>query len=124
MDWLNFPEKELICKCGCGRCEMVPEFMDRLVKMRTDLGFPMTLSSAYRCPAHNLRESTTGEHGPHTTGRAVDIQVYGKHAFRIIAAAPLYGFTGIGVSQRGPKSSRFIHLDDLTTGSRPGVWSY
>src|SRR5690625_2478038 len=64
------------------------------------------------------------EHLGPTTGRAVDIAVRGERAYWIVANANRYGFTGVGVSQKG--GSRFIHLDDLSAPDypRPSVWSY
>jgi len=123
MTWEFFTENELRCKCGCGKADMHPEFMHRLVGLRRELGFPFVLSSAFRCPKHNAEVSNTGEEGPHTTGRAVDIQVRGADAVKLVSFAPLYGFKGIGVSQKG--GARFIHIDDLGSPfPRPNIWSY
>lgn len=103
---------------------MVDAFMDRLEDLRVAYGRPMSLSSAYRCAAHNAAVSSTGTDGPHTTGRAVDVLVSGPEAFKLIQLAVSRGFTGIGVKQKG--DGRFIHLDDLPDGShpRPRIWSY
>lgn len=125
MDYRHFSENELRCKCGrCQRADMHPDFMKKLVALRVYLDFPFPLSSAFRCPEHNQRVSSTGAAGPHTTGRAVDITVRGEQAFQILAEAARFGFTGIGVAQKG--STRFIHLDDLESPEhpRPWVWSY
>lgn len=124
MSWQFFTDDEMRCRCGCGRVAMNEEFMRRLIALREEMVFPFVVTSGYRCPEHNDRVSTTGPTGPHTTGRAVDIAVYGGRAYRILAAAPRHGFTGIGVSQKG--DSRFLHLDDLIFPAypRPTVWSY
>jgi uncharacterized protein YcbK (DUF882 family) len=116
----NFADAELACKCGCG---MLPDqdFMDKVEQLRTTLGFPLPVTSAARCPAHNAAVSATGRAGPHTTGRAIDIGVRGDRAVALIKAALNLGFTGIGIAQKG--NSRFIHLDDLQEG-RPTIWSY
>jgi uncharacterized protein YcbK (DUF882 family) len=101
------------------------EFMDRLEALRNQIGKPMVLSSAYRCPVHNAAVSGTGDNGPHTTGRAVDVLIRGTEALRLVAKAIELGFTGIGVKQKG--GARFIHLDDLHPkigGPRPWIWSY
>lgn len=97
-------------------------FMIKLVAMRRELGTPFILTSAYRCPLHNSRLSSTGDNGPHTTGRAVDILCRGHDAFKIVASANRNGMTGIGVRQKG--KDRFIHVDDLTGPLRPWIWSY
>lgn len=133
-NWPFFKADELRCKCGnCDGGTMNKFFMRRLISVREDLGFPLILSSGYRCPAHNAKESSTGLTGPHTTGRAVDIQVYGHRAMLLAQAAYRYGIVGVnhgglGISQKGPYAKRFLHLDDLTAqdiaGPRPWVWSY
>lgn len=127
MDWEYFTEDELKCRCGCGKAEMNPGFMGKLIALRECLGFPFTITSAYRCPEYNQKVSSTGPNGSHTTGRAIDIAVYGEQAYKLICHAPQFQFYGIGVSQTGSHRSRFIHLDDLTRANgfpRPWVWGY
>ncbi len=63
----------------------------------------------------------------HTTGRAIDIAVYGEQAYKIVSCVPQFEFNGIGLSQAGAHRSRFIHLDDLTRVDgfpRPWIWGY
>jgi zinc D-Ala-D-Ala carboxypeptidase len=122
-----FSLSELKCKCGkCGSTgnEMDAAFMQKLILLRGELRIPFVLSSAYRCPAHNAKESSTGETGPHTTGKAVDILMRGADALKLIQYAINLGFTGIGIKQHG--ISRFIHVDTLAAPDypRPTVWSY
>lgn len=122
--WQFFTRAELACR-HCGEIEMNRTFMAKLEAMRRAAGFPFIVTSAYRCPEHNQRVSSTGPTGAHTTGRAVDIAVRGERAYWIVANAYRYGFTGVGVQQKG--GSRFVHLDDLTAEGgfpRPNVWSY
>lgn len=121
MTYVFFSNHELSCR-HCGLNHMNDAFMQKLVRMRTELDFPFPLSSAYRCPTYNNTVSSTGFNGPHTTGRAVDIMVSGKQAFDIVSRAAEFGFTGIGVKQKG--ANRFIHLDDLDIDLRPWIWSY
>lgn len=126
MDWTlypNFSEDEFRCK-HTGRCEMSPEFMAKLQRLRIAYGRPMTVTSGYRHPTHPI-EAAKARPGSHATGRAVDIGVQGADALRLIVLAVGLGFSGIGVQQKG--GGRFIHLDDLPDGggfSRPMVWSY
>lgn len=120
----HFSDAELACPCGCG---MLPEhdFMDKLETIRVAYGKPMKVNSAARCPAYNEKVSSTGRTGPHTTGRAIDIGVSGSDAHRLLRVAMRHGnFTGIGVQQKGPHVSRFLHFDDLTGENRPWIWSY
>lgn len=126
-----FSDEELTCHgkhCGCDHgLHMDHDFMVRLVTIRRELGFPFILTSAYRCGSHNNEVSHTGRTGPHTTGHAVDIQVSGLKALRLVESAIQHGMSGIGISQRGPHGQRFIHLDDLPPAPgqpRPWIWSY
>ncbi len=122
--WKHFTEEELTCKCGCARQEMDGVFMTKIESMRLDAGFQFIVKSAYRCPDYNDRISSTGKNGPHTAGRAMDIGVSGNKAHALLDLSFSYGMTGAGISQKGDHNSRFIHLDNLTEGTRPWVWSY
>jgi len=125
--WPHFSAAELTCHCGCGRMEMDADFMSLLEMLRTAYGKPMTVTSGFRCPMHNLQASGTGLSGPHVTGKAVDLHVAGEDAFRLLAMAVSFGFTGIGVSQREPHNARFLHLDTIEKGPgrpRSTLWSY
>lgn len=123
--WPNFTEAEMRCKCGCGRADMDPGFMDRLQEMRAAATFPFVITSGFRCPDYNDRISSTGRTGPHTTGQAADIGVLGHRAHTVAGLAHKYGMTGIGQNQKGPHSKRFIHIDSLADGfPRPWVWTY
>ena len=119
----NFSNEELSCSC-CGDNLMEASFLHKLQSVRDAFASPMHVSSAYRCPEYNDRVSSTGESGPHTTGRAVDIFVSGQDALRFVTIAIENGMTGIGISQKGDYASRFVHMDDLTDGVRPHMWSY
>lgn len=123
--WKYFSLEELTCHCGCGSMEMKDDFMRKLVALRDDLQVPLRVTSGFRCRRWNNHVSTTGEYGPHTTGRAVDIAIAGPDAFDLVRHALAREFTGIGIRQHGPWSGRFIHLDDLVIlNGRPRVWTY
>jgi uncharacterized protein YcbK (DUF882 family) len=126
METEHFKEHELVCHCGCGKSDMDVDFMERLEDLRVWYGKPIILSSAFRCPSYNDKISTTGLNGPHTTGQAVDILVHGMDGYNIFRACFVFGFTGVGVNQKGSLGGRFIHLDNLTEPDhpRPRVWSY
>jgi zinc D-Ala-D-Ala carboxypeptidase len=123
----EFVPAEFECR-HCHALKVEEAFMDRLLRARQELGEPMPISSGYRCPYHNARVSKTGESGPHTTGHAADVAIFGAPAFRLaMVIAPALGFTGIGIHQHGDHQARLIHLDDLPSGPdcpRPRVWSY
>jgi zinc D-Ala-D-Ala carboxypeptidase len=110
-----------------GQLVYVPAFLDRLEQLRGKFGKPIPINSGYRTPEHNLVVSDTGDNGPHTTGRACDVHVYGADALRLVGLALAAGFTGIGVQQKGSVNARYLHLDDLTEADgypRPMIWSY
>jgi len=98
------------------------EFMERLVKLRGKCGFPLALTSAYRCANHPVEKAKTGKRvGAHRLGRAVDIKLtHGWSRHRLLRIAMNMGFLGIGVA------GGWIHLDDLDAdwGPRPAVWTY
>lgn len=98
------------------------EFIKALDRLREAVGRPLKVSSGYRSPKYNKAVSTTGEAGPHTTGKAVDILCDGRLAHLVLTHALRLGFRGIGVSQKA--TTRFIHLDMITDPPRPNVWSY
>ncbi len=121
----HFNEDELRCRCGCGRMEFSDEAVQELEDLRRAFGQPMRISSGYRCPYHNSNVSMTGLAGPHTwhgpLDIAVDVLVHGTQAWRLVQLATEQGWKGIGVSQRGPRGARFIHLD---LREQATVWSY
>lgn len=139
MKWWNeikhFSPTEFDCKCAYHASrpmnsadQMDERFMRRLDALRLAFGKPIQISSGWRCPEHNAAVSSTGDRGPHTTGRAVDILVNGNDAYELVRIAYKLGFTGIGIQQKGPRAGRFIHLDDLDAPAgfpnRPTMWSY
>jgi zinc D-Ala-D-Ala carboxypeptidase len=125
-----FKSSEFACKCGlCGLdgTTMDMAFMLALDALRERCGFPFIVNSGLRCPTYNFKISTSGPHGPHTTGHAADIRVYGERAWTLVTQSKKFGMAGVGVQQKGPHGSRFVHLDDLPDTSsrpRPAIWSY
>lgn len=122
--WPRFKPDEFTCRCGCGSNEMDAQFIDKLQSIRNEINYPMLVTSGYRCPDYNQEVSSTGPHGPHTTGKACDIAIAGNYTYRLLFAAFKAGMTGIGIKQKGSIASRFIHLDTLVTPPRPNIWSY
>jgi zinc D-Ala-D-Ala carboxypeptidase len=123
MDWgryPNFKESEFACR-HCGQTKMDPDFMHRLQVLRDRFKKPMTITSGYRCPQHPI-EAAKSAPGPHSTGKAADIAVQGADAHRLLSISLELNFAGIGVQQKGDK--RFLHLDTVTEGQRPTIWSY
>ena len=118
-DYPNFERHEFEC-AHCGKAEMDELFMTKLQAIRTRAKFPFVINSGYRCPEY---DASIGGKGNHTTGRAVDIGVSGDKAHALLRFS-VASMSGVGVNQTGPRSSRFIHLDDLVNKARPTAWSY
>ena len=62
------------CDCGIETAENVsPRLLELLDQLRENIGGPLELSCAYRCPAHN---SAVGgvSNSPHIHGTAADVQ--------------------------------------------------
>ncbi|MBO54049.1 MAG: peptidase M15 [Dehalococcoidia bacterium] len=121
----NFTTDEMACSC-CGKSDMDDEFMRILQSIRDEMQRPLKITSGFRCEEHNQRVSTTGKKGPHTFAKAADILISGADAMRLFTIAQKHGVSGVGMSQRGVHSKRFVHLDILSPdeGPRPTVWTY
>lgn len=126
--WPHFSIAELACH-HCKAIHMDPTFMTKLEYLRLDFGHALIVTSGYRCPEHDeaIRRARGQEGtGPHATGRAVDVAVWGEKLHRLLGMASRHGMTGIGIAGKGSIGDRFVHLDDLTIPEfpRPGVWTY
>lgn len=109
------------CQCGCGLSieDMQEDFMKRLDMARKEAGIPFHITSGIRCPLHNNVVSTTGFHGPHTTGRAVDIFTLGtRERFIIRHSLIIQGFHRFGTA------IDFLHVDDSFEHPPNRDWLY
>ena len=126
----NFSSAEMMCSCGCGEDSMCPDFMTILQNIREDMNRPLRVSSGVRCAKRNSEVSSTGSTGPHVPRKngtaASDILIAGADALRLIDIARKHGVSGVGISQRGTHSKRFIHIDTISDDQhpRPTMWSY
>jgi hypothetical protein len=103
--WPNFSPEEIACR-GTGKVGVDPDAMDKLQALRTRLGAPLMLNSAYRSPEHNRAVGgATGSQ--HLKARAFDVSManHDPEAFEVAARA--VGFTGFGFYRR----NNFIHVD-------------
>ena len=116
-----FSRDELKCK-HCGVYHFDEQFLEVLNRIREDCGFPLYVTSGYRCPQHP-EEVHKSRPGAHTKGLAVDLAVQGHKAYFLVESAVRYAVPRIGVSQNkdGP---RFIHLDIDFDLPNPTIWSY
>jgi uncharacterized protein YcbK (DUF882 family) len=104
-----FDDSELVCKC----CGQLPSngFDDRLLQvldaMREAIGGSVSLSCAYRCPAHNAEVGGV-PNSYHTQGIAADVLVPdGMSVSELAAIAEQCGADGIGRYY----DSLFVHVD-------------
>ena len=119
-DYKYFSVSEMACKCGCGGLPR-HSFMLLMEELRQQAGFPMSVSSGFRCPEYN---AALGGGPTHPLGLASDIRISGSQAAILVGLAYQIGFMGVGVKQHGPRKGRFIHLDSWDSDQRPMIWSY
>ena len=104
-----FSDEELACKC-CGQLPeggMDQRLMDVLDAMREEIGAPLTLSSAYRCPAHNAEVGGV-PNSQHVQGCAADVLLPdGLTVDELAEIAEQCGADGIGKYY----DSEFVHVD-------------
>ena len=117
-----FPDDELKCQ-HCGKLVFNEDFRAVLNLIREDVGFPMIISSGYRCPDHPIEKAKLIP-GEHSDGEGVDVAVSYAQALRVLDSALNHGIERIGVSQQGDGSGRFIHLGYSKTLPTPALWSY
>ena len=120
----HFSELELMCRCGCGLCEIDLRLLKGLETYRELTGKPCHVTSACRCEAHNrtVGGSPTSQHlaSPEHGGMAADIHTDGLSVAQMALAAEQVleiREGGLGLyTQNG-----FIHIDVRPKRKR---WSY
>ena len=113
----HFSEAELMCKCGCGTNGVQQSLLVVLETFRGAVHQPVTLDSAYRCPAHNKAVGGVPD-SEHVQGIAADIRVPGMSAAQLYAVAQsISEITGLGRADR----QGYIHID---TRKLPARWCY
>lgn len=101
-----FKPEEFACKCGCGKKEMQPKFMEKLNYARHKAGIPFIVTSGLRCLTHNEAEGGE-ENSEHLWGEGADIKATdGYTRWKVVDAAMAAGIRRIGVGKD------FIHLGD------------
>ena len=78
--------------------EISSDIMDLLQKARNELG-PLVITSAYRCPDHNSKVSSTGPSGPQYNWDAVDIHVSNSQHRKQLIDYFATKVTGLGVAK-------------------------
>ena len=118
--WVNFSLDEFKCQCGCGHVSVHSDLLDLLQTARNVLG-PLTITSAYRCPEHNDKVSSTGLSGPHTTSKACDLHVSNSQHRKKLIDYFANKVTGLGIAKT------FVHIDIISSEElphRPNAWIY
>ena len=119
-----FSEAELACQ-HCGKYQFADEFLYILNVIREECGFPLPVTSGYRCPDHPIeaaKRAAGKPMGAHSRGLAVDLAADRSRAHRLLEVALKQGIPRIGIKQSG--DGRFIHLDIDTSLPSPTIWSY
>ena len=106
----NFNLTEFACKC-CGLVKLDPALVKKLQTLRNWIGKPITITSGYRCLAHN---KTVGgaANSQHLLGKAADMWVEGMSPDTLATHAEAVGFGGIGIYDT------FVHVDTRSGRAR------
>ena len=86
--------------------------------IRTDVGFPIHVTSGYRTPEHNV-DVGGAAWSAHRTGKAADISCPDSRSrYLLIAAALRCGIKRIGIGKD------FLHLDTDESKDQDVTWLY
>ena len=109
----NFKVREFACADGSNPIFISPELVLVLQNIRAHFGKPVTITSAYRTPAHNKKVGGVAD-SMHLYGAAADIKIKDIPPRQVATYAEklLTGKGGIGVYDS------FVHIDVRTTKSR------
>ena len=103
----DFSRDEFKCKCGCGANYIDMRLVKGLQTLRDNLGKPVIINDATRCPKHN-KEVGGVTNSQHILGKAADIHVNGVSPEALADAAekiPVFLNGGIG------RYATFVHVD-------------
>lgn len=103
--WPNFSPRELASKRE-GEFAIDEPSLDKLQALRTMIGRPMVINSAYRSAAHN-KAVGGAKNSVHMQAKAYDVQMNNFNPHEFEKAARECGFTGFGYY---PKQG-FMHID-------------
>lgn len=119
-----FKSYEFDCPCSnCSQTFIDEDLLLRLDDIREESGFPLKITSGYRCDHHQaqLKEQgfeTAKGRSQHQDGKAADI-LNGHHTGRELEVfARKAGFKAVGVG------NRFVHVDTRSDRDRSWTYSY
>ena len=114
----HFQLEEFRCKCGCRQVIVVPELIQTLEAIREYAGFPVVITSGFRCPDQNAAAGGSAD-SAHLRGEAADISISSSHRrFKFIEAAIMAGVSRIGVGDT------FLHIDVSKRLPQEVIWGY
>jgi len=106
----NFHLKEYECSCSnCSETLVDLDHITKLQQLRHDLGSSITITSAYRCPAHNAAVGGSSQ-SQHKLGTATDILVSDMEPSEVQDACE--HFDGLG------RYDSFTHVDSRGSQAR------
>ena len=110
----NLNVSEFACHgSGCCTTVKIDEQLVKYVQMiRDHFGKPVTVTSGYRCPAHN-RAVGGATASYHARGQAADIVVQGVAPAEVAKYAESIGIKGVGLYETD-KDGHFTHIDTRT----------
>jgi len=99
-----FSSVDFACK-HCKITRIDDDLLEKLERVRQSLGFPLVITSGYRCSKHN-KDVGGSERSSHLEGYAVDVKLPdGAMKLMFITQAIKVGFKRIGVY------SKHVHVD-------------
>ena len=111
---------KLICTCGhhlCDKRSVRQVVLDRVQRLREEIGRPLTITSGGRC-IHHPNEIHRTKPADHQKGIAVDISVSGGVARdELVRLGIKHGFNAIGIAKT------FVHLG-YRHGEQSVMWVY
>ena len=115
--WPNFSASEMACK-GSGLLLVDEYSMDKLQALRTKLGKPLMVNSAYRSEKYN-RKVGGKRNSFHLQAKAFDIHMGNHDPKAFVEAARGLGFRGIGWY----KNLDMVHIDTGPPRSWGSPWT-
>lgn len=101
--WVYFTPKELASR-GNGALKINIQALDKLEWVRTQIGKPLVILSAYRDPIHNQKVGGA-PYSRHLQGDAFDISLRHHDVAQLVDLCKQAGFTGFGYYPT------FLHVD-------------
>ena len=117
----NFKVKEFACKDGSDTILIDDKLVSALQKIRTHFGKPVSINSAYRTAAYNIKVGGSSN-SQHCKGTAADIHIKGVDPLKValyVASLPEFKSRGgIGYYSRTGLTDGFVHVDVRSWSSR------